>query len=152
MGNKVSNNIDRAISIATKAHEGQVDKAGLPYILHPLRVMFQFTSEVEMIVAVMHDVVEDSDVTIHELSQNGFSTIIIEAIDCLTKRKNENYNDFILRISTNDLAIKIKIGDIRDNLNLTRLNDIDSKDFMRINKYYKALKFLEKQISRLDSK
>jgi (p)ppGpp synthase/HD superfamily hydrolase len=102
----VLSDLDHAIAIAIKAHSGQVDKAGQPYILHPLRIMFKFQSEDEMIVAVMHDVVEDSEVTFSNLNENGFSDKVIDAIECLTKRTNEDYESFIMRASKNSIAKK----------------------------------------------
>lgn len=135
-------NLDHAISIAAKAHSGQVDKAGQPYILHPLRLMFRFETEVEMIVAVMHDVVEDSDFTSVDLKKLGFSDVVVEAVDCLSKRRNEDYESFILRVSQNSLARKIKIEDIKDNLDLTRLNSVSENDLQRIGKYHHALRVL----------
>ena len=114
--------LDQAISVATKAHFGQVDKSGQPYILHPLRLMFRFEAEVEMIVAVMHDVIEDSDFTYEDLKNIGFSNDVMEALDCLTKRENEDYERFILRASKNSLARKIKIEDIKDNLDCQTLS------------------------------
>lgn len=139
------NNLEQAIVVAIKAHAGQVDKAGQPYILHPLRLMFKFGTEVEMIVAVMHDVIEDSDFTQDDLKKMGFSETVVEAIDCLSKRSDENYDNFILRVSQNDLARKIKIEDIKDNLDITRLNKVTGKDLQRIEKYHQALKLLTKQ-------
>jgi (p)ppGpp synthase/HD superfamily hydrolase len=138
----VLSDLDHAIAIAIKAHSGQVDKAGQPYILHPLRIMFKFQSEDEMIVAVMHDVVEDSEVTFSNLNEKGFSDKVIDAIECLTKRTNEDYESFIMRASKNSIAKKIKIEDIRDNLDLTRLHKITEKDLQRIEKYHRALKML----------
>jgi (p)ppGpp synthase/HD superfamily hydrolase len=134
--------LDKAIAIAIKVHAGQIDKAGQPYILHPLRVMFKFQSEDEMIVAVMHDVVEDGEVTFYDLNTEGFSKKIVEAIECLTKRENEDYESFIMRASKNSTAKKIKIEDIRDNLDLTRLHKITEKDLQRIEKYHRALEIL----------
>lgn len=135
-------NLDKAIEIAIKAHTGQQDKAGQPYILHPLRLMFRFENEIEMIVAVMHDVIEDSDVTFADLKEQGFTQEIIAAIDCLSKKRGEDYEKFIQRVCTNRLAKKIKVEDIKDNLNLTRLEKISSQDLRRIEKYHKALKQL----------
>jgi (p)ppGpp synthase/HD superfamily hydrolase len=134
--------LDHAIAIAIKAHAGQVDKAGQPYVLHPLRVMLKFQSEDERIVAVMHDVVEDGEVTFYNLNKEGFSDKVVEAIECLTKRKNEDYESFIMRVSKNSIAKKIKIEDIRDNLDLTRLHKITEKDLQRIEKYHRALQLL----------
>lgn len=124
------------------AHAGQLDKAGQPYILHPLRLMFRFEIEVEQIVAVMHDVVEDSEVTLGDLRGSLFSEQIVEAIDCLTKREGEAYEDFITRVLSNDLASKIKTEDIRDNLDLTRLSKVGEKDLGRVKKYHRALRRL----------
>ncbi|MCF6258346.1 MAG: GTP pyrophosphokinase [Gammaproteobacteria bacterium] len=134
--------LDQAIAIATKAHAGQVDKSGQPYILHPLRLMFKFHSEDEMIVAVMHDVIEDSLFTLDYLKNDGFSDVILDALECLTKRKGEKYGDFVLRILQNELAQKIKIEDIKDNLDLTRLNKITDDDLVRVEKYHRALNVL----------
>ncbi|CAM3997190.1 GTP pyrophosphokinase [Vibrio aerogenes CECT 7868] len=138
------NRLDMAIQIATQAHSGQFDKGGQPYILHPLRVMFQFDSEKERIVAVLHDVIEDSNITLNEIKGNGFSDEIIEALDCLSRRQDENYDEFIDRVLTNQLACMIKIEDIKDNLNVTRLNNIKEKDLKRLYKYHQALSRLIK--------
>ncbi len=131
--------LDTAITIATKAHAGQVDKAGKPYILHPLRLMLSFHNDIEMITAILHDVVEDSETSIKDLKAYGFSPQILSAIDCLSHKENEHYKDFIQRISTNELATKVKIADLKDNMNLTRLSTITPKDLSRIEKYHQAL-------------
>lgn len=131
--------IERAIKLAVDSHFMQVDKAGKAYILHPLRLMFQCETDEEMIVSVLHDVVEDSNTTIQDLKELGFSSSVLDAIECLTKRSNESYESFIHRISKNTLARSIKIIDIQDNLNLTRLNKISDKDIQRIKKYHKSL-------------
>lgn len=136
------NKLDQAISIAIKAHSGQIDKAGQPYILHPLRIMFKFRTEDEMIVAVMHDVIEDSNTTSNDLINFGFSTTIVKAINCLTRMKNESYDDFISNLSKNDLATRIKVEDIKDNLDLTRLDVVTDRDLQRVEKYHRALMLL----------
>ncbi len=135
-------NLEKAIAIAIDAHSGQVDKASQPYILHPLRLMFKFQVEVEMIVAVLHDVIEDSNISLDDLKVDGFSTQVIDAIDCLSKRDGECYEDFILRLSINDLARKVKIEDVKDNLDLTRLEHVRNKDLVRIDKYHRSLMLL----------
>jgi len=139
------NNLNKAIILASEAHNGQVDKAGKPYILHPLRLMSKFSREEEQIIAVLHDVVEDSNVLFKELESYGFSKIILNALDCLTKRENEEYSDFIERILNDDLATKVKIVDIKDNMDLTRLKAITDKDLERVKKYHKALQVLLKK-------
>ncbi|MFK3798503.1 GTP pyrophosphokinase [Pseudomonas sp. NPDC088444] len=136
------NALDTAIALACKAHAGQVDKSGKPYILHPLRLMLRFDDEDAQIASVLHDVVEDSDVTLEALREAGISERVIEAIDCLTKRPGEVYEDFIARILSNPLARRVKIADIRDNLDLTRLPTVTEKDLQRAAKYHRALSSL----------
>ncbi len=137
------NILEKAIRIAMDAHEGQVDKAGKPYILHPLRLMTLMESENEMISAVLHDVVEDSNITIGDLKEAGMPDEAIEIIESLTKRNHESYEDFIKRVSLNKKAIKIKTADIEDNMNLSRLPAIKQKDLDRLAKYHKALIILK---------
>ena len=135
--------LERAIEIAVEAHEGQIDKGGSPYILHPLRVMMSVDGELEKIVAVLHDVVEDSDWTFEALVAEGFSIEVIEALKSVTKNSdNEDYDSFIQRAIENPIGRKVKIADIRDNLDVTRISNITDKDVKRINKYKKALKLL----------
>ena len=135
--------LERAIEIAVEAHKGQIDKGGSPYILHPLRVMMSVDGELEKIVAVLHDVVEDSDWTFEALVAEGFSIEVIEALKSVTKNSdNEDYDSFIQRAIENPIGRKVKIADIRDNLDVTRISNITDKDVKRINKYKKALKLL----------
>ena len=135
--------LERAIGIAVEAHKGQLDKGGNPYILHPLRVMMSVDLELEKIVAVLHDVVEDSNWTFEALLAEGFSIEVIEALKSVTKKSdNEDYDSFIQRAIRNPIGHKVKIADLRDNLDVTRISDITDKDVKRINKYKKALKLL----------
>ena len=135
--------LERAIGIAVEAHKGQLDKGGNPYILHPLRVMMSVDFELEKIVAVLHDVVEDSDWTFEALLAEGFSNEVIEALKGVTKQSdNEDYESFIQRAIRNPIGRKVKIADLRDNLDVTRIPDIGEKDLQRISKYKKALKIL----------
>ncbi|MFL0797999.1 MAG: GTP pyrophosphokinase [Cellvibrionaceae bacterium] len=134
--------LEKAISIAVTAHNGQYDKAGEPYVLHPLRLMFKFQDKNEMIVAVLHDVIEDSQVSLDDLKDHGFSKIIIDAVECLSRHINESYEDFIVRVYGNPLAKKVKVEDIKDNLSVYRLREITKKDLVRIEKYHDALRFL----------
>lgn len=143
-------NLDVAISIAVEAHRGQRDKGGRPYILHPLRLMFRFEAEEEMIVAVLHDVVEDCDIEYEDLERLGFSRAVVDAIKCLTREEGESYEDFICRASSNDLARKVKREDVMDNLDVKRLSDIGEKDLQRIERYHHALKVLNGIIVPLD--
>ena len=130
--------LEKAINIALEAHRGQVDKAGKPYILHPLRLMNDLESEIEMISAVLHDVIEDSHLTAEDLKKEGIPDEAIEIIKCLTKRSNESYEDFIKRISMNKKAANVKIKDIKDNMNIARLDSVNQKDLDRLAKYHKA--------------
>ncbi len=134
--------LEKAITIALEAHKGQVDKAGKPYILHPLRLMNDLESEIEMISAVLHDVLEDSHFTVEGLKKEGIPDEAIEIIECLTKRRNEAYEDFINRICFNKKAVVVKIKDIQDNMNIDRLDSLKQKDLDRLSKYHKALRIL----------
>jgi len=135
--------LEHAIEIAVEAHKGQIDKGGSPYILHPLRVMMSVDGESEKIVAVLHDVVEDSDWTVDALLAEGFSVEVIEALKTVTKEsEDEDYDLFIQRAMQNPIARKVKIADLRDNLDVTRISEITDTDVKRINKYKKALKLL----------
>ena len=144
--------LTRAIEIATEAHKGQFDKAGNEYIGHPLRVMEMGKTEEEKIVGVLHDVVEDTDWTFEKLSEEGFSQEIISALRCVTKlSENENYDDFIARVMTNPLAVKIKLYDIEDNLDVSRLDSLTDDDVARCKKYLHARDRLKAELIRLES-
>ena len=138
-GNKKNRgSLERAIELAIKHHKGQVDKAGQPYILHPLRLMMSVDKNDEKIVAVMHDIVEDTEITLNDLQNEGFTKKVIDAIECVTKRKGEDYESFIDRISQNSLATKVKLADLEDNMDLSRLSEVTDKDLERLEKYKKA--------------
>ena len=134
--------LESAIALACRVHAGQVDKSGQAYILHQLRLMLQFDNEDERIVSVLHDVVEDGGVTFDQLRQLGLSDAIVGAIDCLSKRPEEDYDAFIARLASNPLARKVKMADIKHNLDVTRLPALHDKDLLRMAKYHKALSFL----------
>lgn len=142
--------LERAIEIARQTHAGQVDKGGADYIGHPLRVMEMGKTEEEKIVGVLHDVVEDSDWTFEMLESEGFSSEIIEALRCVTKLSDdEDYDQFISRIKKNKLAIKVKLCDLVDNLDSSRLENVTEEDIKRSKKYMRAYKLLRKAISML---
>ena len=138
-------NLQRAIEIALEAHKGALDKGGNPYILHPLRLMLQMDSEEEMIVAILHDVVEDFEKwNFDKLYKEGFSKKIINSLRSVTKEnENEDYEKFIDRSVKDEIGRKVKIADISDNLDISRLKEVTDKDILRINKYKKALKKLK---------
>lgn len=131
--------IEEAIIWATEVHRGQVDKAGNPYILHPLRVMLRMTSDEARFVAVLHDTIEDSDHTLDDLRALGYSETIIAAVDAVTRRADETYEQFIQRLKPNPLARKVKLADLLDNLDLRRANPVVAeKDAERIARYQRA--------------
>lgn len=134
--------LTQAIELATKAHQGQVDKAGQPYINHSLRVMNMVTTLSEKIVAVLHDVIEDSDLTLEELVNLGFPQDIIAAIDAMTKRPKEDYDLYLNRVKSSAIATQVKIADLRDNMDISRIANPTDKDYQRLEKYKKALKLL----------
>ena len=129
---------ERAIEIAAAAHAGQKDKAGQPYIGHPMRVMRGVGTDDERIVAVLHDVVEDSDWTLEMLLREGFSPAIVEAVDALTKRENEPYEDAVARAKRNPIARAVKLADLRDNMDPSRFPNPTAKDLARREKYARA--------------
>lgn len=134
--------LEDAISIAAVAHKGQTDKSGAPYILHPLRMMMRMTSEAAMITAILHDVVEDTDWTFERLREAGFSAEVLEAVNCVTNRSGENYEQFIERAAGNPIARQVKIADLEDNMNVLRIGEINLKELERLEKYHKSWRYL----------
>ena len=130
--------LDKAILVAVQAHHGQKDRYGQPYILHPLRVMMRVTSEDEKIVAALHDVVEDSDLTLGDLKKEGFSDEIVRAVDCLTKREGEPYEAHVERARQNRLALPVKIADLEDNMDPNRIGVVSDEDKNRLARYHKT--------------
>ena len=130
--------LGKAVRIAAVAHEHQVDKAGEAYILHPLRLMARAQTDDERIVALLHDVVEDADWTLEALAGEGFPLHIVDAIDCLTSRDGEDYDEFVIRVLTSPLAVRVKLLDIEDNMDMTRLGALAEKDLTRLQKYHAA--------------
>ncbi|MCS6818514.1 MAG: phosphohydrolase [Chitinophagales bacterium] len=131
--------LSRALEIALSAHKGQKDKAGSDYIFHPLRVMAMGNTEEEKICGLLHDVLEDSDTTLEHLKKEGFSDEVLNALQCLTKENpDEDYDKFFDRVMQNPLAVKVKINDLLDNMNITRFSELSEKDLKRLNKYLKA--------------
>jgi len=146
--------IDKAIEIAARAHAGQVDKVGAPYILHPLRVMLYLSATDSLntkICAILHDVVEDTDITFDDLRAEGFSDEVIAALDCLTKREGESYDDFINRVITNETASRVKACDLADNMDLTRIPEWEEIDEERQKKYEKAADRIMDALSHVDA-
>jgi len=131
--------LNRAIEIATKAHEGATDKYGAPYIYHVTRVMNMGETVDEKTVGILHDVIEDTHWTFDDLEKEGFSKEVIDALKCVTKiSENEDYSEFIHRVKINPLAVKVKLNDLRDNMDIRRMPEILESDLKRLNKYLKA--------------
>ena len=130
--------IEKAVEIAAKGHSEQKDKSDAPYILHPLRVMSRVNSIDEKIVAILHDVIEDTAYTESDLRRAGFSDKVVDAVLCLTKKAGESYDAFVDRAKSNPLARAVKIADIEDNLDTLRLNELTDDDLERIRKYHRS--------------
>lgn len=128
--------IDVAVEIAKEAHRGQKEKNGRPYIDHPMRVMMEARSEEAQIVAILHDVVEDTAVTLADLRAAGFSDRVLAGIDAITKRPGEDYDAYIERVAADDLALEVKLADLRDNLDADRLRGAPTpRDLERFDRY-----------------
>lgn len=131
--------LEEAIQIALDAHRGQTDKAGRPYVVHPLRLMARMRTEAEQMAAVLHDVIEDSDWTLAALRERGFPREVVIAVDCLTRRKKESYEAFIERAASDAIARCVKLADVEDNLDIRRLPDaLTKKDRKRLDRYRRA--------------
>lgn len=131
----------KAMIIAYEAHKSQVDKSGVPYIYHPIHVAEQMDTENECIIALLHDVVEDTNVTFKQLEE-VFSKEIIDILKLLTREENIEYDEYIKRIKNNSIACKVKIADLTHNLDKTRLDFVTEVDVKRNEKYKKALQIL----------
>ena len=130
--------LGKAIALAAQAHQEQYDKAGAPYILHPLRLMLRMRSETDMMAAILHDVVEDTDWTLDKLQQAGFPDEVVQAVECLTHRDQETYEEFIARVMENPIARRVKLADLEDNMDMRRLSTVTEKDVQRLHKYHRA--------------
>ena len=132
---------EKAMKIAYNAHQGQVDKSGIPYIFHPIHLAEQMETEEECIVALLHDVVEDTDITFEQLEKE-FSPTVIEALKLLTHDESIAYMDYVRKIKSNPIARTVKIADLWHNHDSTRLKKITKKDRQRLKKYEDALRYL----------
>jgi (p)ppGpp synthase/HD superfamily hydrolase len=137
--------IEKALQIAARAHEGQQEKDGQAYIMHPLRVMSAVEGEEAKIVAVLHDVIEDSPITAEDLRREGFGEAIVAAVEQLTHRKDDSYAEYVIRCKGNDIARRVKLADLEDNARPSRAvlrPDRLEPDLARLRKYLLAYKFL----------
>jgi guanosine-3',5'-bis(diphosphate) 3'-pyrophosphohydrolase len=135
--------IERAIEIAARAHAGQVDKAGAPYIFHPLRLMLAVRTPQERMAAVLHDVVEDTSVTLDDLKEEGFPKDVLDAVFALTKTKGEGRIDAAHRAAANPIARAVKLADVTDNMDLRRIANPTEKDYARLKDYEQVKAILE---------
>lgn len=134
--------LEDAIALAVEAHRGQKDRAGAPYVLHPLRMMFRVETDAERMAAVLHDVVEDTDWTLDGLRDAGFPEEVVAAVDHLTRREGESYDDFVRRAAAHPVARRVKIADLEDNMDVRRTGTVTEKDVERLTRYHRAWRSL----------
>lgn len=132
----------KAMKVAFEAHKNQVDKNGIPYIYHPVHLAEQMTDESTICVALLHDVVEDTDMTFEQLADEGFTDEIIDALRLMTHDKAVPYMEYVKKIKTNPIATTVKLADLRHNSDLTRLDTVNEKALERAEKYKKAIELL----------
>lgn len=133
----------KALKLCFEAHKEQVDKSGMPYVFHPFHLAEHMADEATTVVALLHDIVEDTATTFEDLEKQGFSGEILNALKLLTHDKNTPYMEYVGEIKKNSIATKVKLADLRHNSDLTRLSVVDEKALKRKAKYEKAIKFLE---------
>ena len=133
----------KALKLCFEAHKEQTDKSSMPYVFHPFHLAEQMTDEETTVVALLHDVIEDTTTTFEDLEKQGFSGEIINALKLLTHDKNIPYMEYVGEIKKNKIATEVKLADLRHNSDLTRLNVVDEKALKRKEKYEKSIKFLE---------
>ena len=131
-----------AMNICWEAHKGQLDKSGMPYVFHPFHLMEQMETEEELCVALLHDVVEDSEMTFEELEKAGFPKTVLEALRLMTHDDDTPYLEYVERLKSNPLARKVKLADLKHNSTLERLPAVTEKDLARHEKYQKAMQIL----------
>ena len=144
--------LDKMLVIATNAHAGQFDKGGVPYILHPLAVMYLLDTNDEELqcIALGHDVIEDTDVTYKDLTEAGMSKRVIDGIRALTKVKGETYDEYKVRVMTNEDAMRVKLADLTHNTDIRRLKGISEKDIARMVKYQVFYTEIKVKLASLD--
>ena len=135
--------LEKALRIAVEAHAGQVDKSGKPYIFHPLRVCCRCFTDEEKMVALLHDTIEDTEITAEDLLSEGFPPYIVEAILSISRNEDETYEEFVKRTGLNPLGRAVKLYDLEDNMDISRLEQVTEKDLDRLNKYIKAYRYLK---------
>ena len=134
-----------AMKVAFEAHKEQVDKSGLPYIYHPIHLAMQMDDEYSICVALLHDTVEDTDLTFEKITDYGFPIEVIDALKLLTHDDQIPYMEYVARIKQNPIARKVKLADLKHNSDLTRLDVVDEKAIKRVKKYENAIQFLKEE-------
>lgn len=134
--------LEKALRIAVEAHAGQVDKAGKPYIFHPLRVCVRCSTDEERLVALLHDTIEDTEITAEDLLVAGFPRNIVDAILAVSRKEGESYEDFIVRAGQKPLSRAVKLHDLEDNMDISRLEQVTAGDVDRLNRYIRAYRYL----------
>ena len=132
----------KALKLCFEAHKEQKDKSGMPYVFHPFHLAEEMTTEETTIVALLHDLVEDTNYTIEDLTQMGFDQAITDAIALMTHAEGVDYMDYVRKIKSNPIARKVKLADLRHNSDLSRLDAVDEKALQRREKYIKAIELL----------
>ncbi|MCD8209088.1 MAG: HD domain-containing protein [Bacteroidales bacterium] len=135
--------LEKAMKLAGEVHKEQTDKAGKPYIFHLMRVAERCDTDEEKIVALLHDVIEDTELTAQNLLDEGFPPLIVDAVLSLTRNDGEDYMDFVERAALNPIARSVKMHDLEDNMDITRLERLEEKDLARLNKYLRAYSYLK---------
>lgn len=138
-----TSNTKKALKLCFEAHKNQTDKSGLPYVFHPFHLAEQMETEETTIIALLHDVIEDSDFTIEDLINMGFDKTVTDAIALMTHKDGVEYMDYVSAIKENPLAKTVKLADLKHNSDLTRLDIVDEKSLMRKEKYSKAIALLQ---------
>lgn len=148
----MKNMLAKAIMMASVAHIDQTDKGGNPYILHTLRVMNSLGGDELKQIGVMHDIVEDTQMTLVGLKSAGFSERVVDGVDCMTKRLGEMNEEYLIRVESNVDSIRVKLADLKDNSDITRLKGIETKDFERMEKYHRSFVRLTKKLNEVKTK
>ena len=135
----------KAINVMYQAHQGQMDKGGFPYCFHPYQVAQGMDDEISCTCALLHDVVEDTDLTFEDLAEMGFPAEVIDVLKLLTHRESVPYMDYVRNLADNPVARKVKLSDLHHNSDLSRINEVTEKDLERIKQYKEAIAFLEEK-------
>lgn len=133
----------KALKLCFEAHKHQTDKSGMPYVFHPLHLAEQMDDELSTVVALLHDIVEDTSYTLYDLKSMGFPAPVIEAVALMTHQRAVPYLDYVAKIKGNPIARKVKLADLRHNSDMTRLDQVDDRARERVKKYAAAIRLLE---------